>query len=283
MTIFQKTFPKRLETTNTIRQTLADLKEKNPLDMDAFVNRIEIIPNIDFAVKGKIEVFINRVLAFSNADIDNYFEDILVVNVSPESNEIKRNESVEIFIWNNIDSTSIKVTVNITYADQDVPPPLSSVAVTRERNKGTSDEGTKTMADGSPASGIVSTIYTCPANVQAKIIVCETRVTAQGSATQIRLLLRGQRIHRWEVDSQDPDDYLTTVAINGGFRSVGFTNEARKIWSNGSFPEHNKTWRDLVDEELVADETFAYDGNFSGNFNATIDFAYTVLETPVIA
>jgi len=55
-------------------------------------------------------------------------------------------------------------------------------------------------------------------------------------------------------------------------------SDARKIWSDGSYPEHNLLRRDLQDEMLSAGQTIAYDGNFSSNFNATIDYAYTIYE-----
>ncbi len=137
------------------------------------------------------------------------------------------------------------------------------------------DEGLKNSADG--GSGIVATVYTCPVGKIAIVKVFQTRVKVQGSATEVRLLIRGQRIKVWKIDTGNPNDYPTT-STTGGFRQVGFSVNARKIWSDGSYPEFNLAYNDLQGETLVAGETIAYDGNFAGNFNATIDYAYTIYE-----
>jgi len=266
---FQITVPKRLTTTNTIKQSQADYTLKNPLDRKTFVTKIELIPNYLFAEKGDVIVLVNGVSVFDSSLVTAFFSDLHSIDVSPESNTINRSEKIEVFIWNNTDTDKLAITVNISFSDENIPPPTASRVISRsEKNRGVHDEGTKTTADG--GSGIVSTVYTCPSGFTAKVLVFESRVKDTGSASQVRLLIRGTRIQRWQDETGNPE-FLGNVGI--------MSDGARKSWSDGSFPEWNLTRIDLVDEELDEDETIAYDGDFSGNFNATIDFAYTILET----
>ena len=123
-------------------------------------------------------------------------------------------------------------------------------------------QGTKTMADG--GSGMVSTIYTVPTGKIAIVKVVETRARNSGSATKIRLLIRGQRIAIWANDTSNPYTYNS--------------REQRSIFSDGTYPEANLKYADLQGEELAAGETIAYDGDFTLNFNASVDYAYTIYE-----
>ncbi|MDH3278884.1 MAG: hypothetical protein OEL84_04675 [Nitrosopumilus sp.] len=99
-----------------------------------------------------------------------------------------------------------------------------------------------------------------------------TRVRVVGSASQIRLLIRGQKIATWLNDTKNPNIF------GGTTNSYPFPSKPRKVWSDGSYPEWNLKHDDLQGEKLSAGETIAYDGNFSSNFNATVDYSYTIYE-----
>lgn len=145
----------------------------------------------------------------------------------------------------------------------------------KDKNEVTA-EGTKVTADG--GSGITATIYTCPSGKIAIIKRVESRVRATGSASDVHILIRGLRIATWAIDSGNPEAYNTSGAAQ---KAIAFSNQARKVWINGTYPEFNITYEDLEGEVLIAGETVAYDGNFSSNFNATVDFAITIEERDV--
>ena len=278
---FQKTFPKNLKTTNTSKPDTPDFKLDNPLKAKSFVVKIEIIPNFRFAEKGKVFVEINDISVFDNSDVDNFYSDVGVYTIPISNNELRRSNSVKVFVWNGDDSDEIAADVSITISNENILPVLSSVPIGRDdKIRGTTDQGTKTTADGSPPSGIVSTVYTCPTGKKARVLKFETRAKVSGSAGEIRLLIRGQRILTWKNDTQNPNGFQAIQA--SAYWSTNANPSRRTIWSDGLYPDFNLLYEDLKDEELDEGETIAYDGDFSGDFNATIDFAYTILETKKI-
>lgn len=277
---FSITIPKKLEVTQTARPNIANYIIENPEDKDIFVTQLEIIPNFKFAEKGKLAIRINGINQFLTED-SGYFSDLTLFNVPLDNNSLQRYKTIEVFAWNDIDSETLAVTINATLSDENTAPQNSSSPISRtDKNRGTTDQGTITTADG--GSGITRTVYTCPANMKAKVLKFESRVKNSGSASVIHLKLRNQRLKTWKPDGHSPNAYDNNTSSIARQFPLAMSIEARKIWSDGSYPEFNKTFDDLQDEELSEGETIAFDGDFSSNFNATIDFSYTILETRAI-
>lgn len=274
---FQKTFPKRIKTTDTKKPNQPNYELKNPLKQKIFITKIEIIPSYVFAENGKMMITVNDVPIFDTSDEDDIFTDVQVYNVPLESKNLERDSKIKIFAWNDFNSDEIACTINITLADELINPPSNNSAIGRsDKNRGVTGNGTLISADG--GSGIVATAYTCPTGKKAKVKKFESRISNSGSATLVRLLIRGQRMITWNIDSKNPNSYDTLDAPFGA-QPLGFKVDSRKIWSEGSFPEANTKYVDFEDEELDEGETIAFDGNFSSNYNATVNYAYTILET----
>jgi hypothetical protein len=287
---FSKSILKTVSTTNDSKQEQADILIKNPLDGDTYVNQLQIFPSANFGDKAILQIFVNAIPIFDNSEDIGFFSNFKLFDLPLTARQINRGSDIKIFAWNGTDATLIECTIIIFISEVNSPQIVGSIPIQSseiddtnlakdEADDKITDEGTKTTADG--GSGIVGTIYTCPAGKKAIVKVVETRVKVSGSATQIRLLLRGQRIATWNIDNNNPNDYPTTIGSGGnGDNALPTTiaSDARKIWSDGSYPEHNLLRRDLQDEMLSAGQTIAYDGNFSSNFNATIDYAYTIYE-----
>lgn len=270
---FYDLIAKRIETSNTSIPDSPDFVIKNPLAIQIFVNIIELIPNFNFAEKGQCVVINSKDrIVFDSRRVINSFTDYSVFNVPLIDEEIGKGGKLEFFIWNDTDSETIALNLKVAISELESTNYESSSAVERSaKNRAFSDGGIKTTADG--GSGIVSTIYKCPDGKRAKVLSCLTRVKATGSASEIRILLRGTRKAEWFLRSG------FNPLINTGGTFAGAGQSPREVFSDSLYGEFNGMFNDFVNEELRAGETIAYDGNFSSNFNATISFAISVLET----
>jgi len=270
---FSKSILKSISTTNNSRPSEPDIQIKNPIDKKTFINQLQIFPSTNFGDKGVLQIFVNGINIFDNSDDVGFFSNFKLFDLPLTEREIDRNGEIKIFAWNGTDTTLIEATILIFVSEINSPQIVGSIPIQSseiddttlakdEANGKVTGEGTKTTADG--GSGIVSTIYTCPAGKIAIVKVVETRAKVSGSAGEIRLLLRGQRIAVWTNTTVNPYTFNS--------------REQRMIFSDGTYPEANLLFSDLHGEALEAGDTIAYDGNFSSNFNATIDYAYTIYE-----
>ena len=224
-----------------------------------------------------------------------FFSAFQLFDVPLLSRNIPRSSSIEVYVWNGVDSSLIEANILIFISEINNPQIVGSIPIQSSEidtsNLATESStiknnpifwtevtghGTKTSGDG--GSEIVSTIYTCPVGKIAIIKVVHTRVRSSGSGTQIRLLLRGQRMAVWKLDNNNPDDYNTS---SGTFKPTITSSDARKIWSDGNYPEHNLLRSDLQDQTLQAGQTVSYDRDFRSRFNASVDYAFTVYERDV--
>jgi len=278
---FSKSILKTVSTTNNSKQNQPDIKIKNPIDKKTFINQLQIFPSTNFGDDGILQIFVNGLNIFDNSEDVGFFSKFKLFDLPLVEREIDRSSEIKIFAWNGIDTTLIEATILIFISDIDSPQVVGSIPIQTsevdttllakdEANDKVTGEGTKTTADG--GSGIVSTIYTCPTGKIAIVKVVSTRVKVVGSASQIRLLIRGQKIATWLNDTKNPNIF------GGTTNSYPFPSKPRKVWSDGSYPEWNLKHDDLQGEKLSAGETIAYDGNFSSNFNATVDYSYTIYE-----
>jgi len=277
--VFSQTFPFRVTTTKTSKPTVPQIKLENPLDAETFVTQIQIIPDFVFAESAKIVVKINDVTVFDNTALDNFWRDVGLYSIPLSRNKLNRAESVKVFVFNGDNSNEINADINISISSINIAPNQTSFPIGRDdKIRAVTDQARLTSPDG--GTGIVATAYTCPPARKARVIIFETRFTVSGSAGLTRILLRGQRMATWENDTKNP----AGLAVNASntywkLHDGQASGEARKIWSEGSFPQWNRIYHDFAGEELSAGETIAYDGTFSTTFNATVDYAYSILET----
>lgn len=277
---FSKTIIEEISVTSSSKP-VTPLSITNPQQDPIFINQMQIFPSSNFATNAIIQIFVNGISQFDTIKEGvGFFKKFKRFNVNLPNNKFNKNAKIDIFAWNPTNGSLIEANVSIFVSEEDKPilePSEPDQQTEVNFDNLVSGEGTKTSADG--GSGIVSTVYTCPVGKIAVVKVLQTRVKVSGSASEIRLLIRGQRIKTWKNDTKNPNNYATTITLdNANVYPTGFAINSRKIWSDGGYPESNLTFEDLQGEKLLAGETIAYDGGFSGNFNGTIDFAYTIEE-----
>ena len=271
--VFSKTIPIEINVTQNQKPSSPSNTVKNPLQTTSFINQIQIFPSSNFASNGVIQIFVNNTSQFHNIGNAGFFKKYKMFSVQLQDKKLNKNSKIEIFAWNPTDGTLIKADIFIFISD--VEDPILIPSVPNQQSEfgilDVTDEGTKTTPDS--GSGILTTIYTCPANKIATIKKLQTRVRNTGSADIVHLRLRGTRIATWRAE--------TTLNPDTGASNEGSYGNPRKVWLIADTQEWNQKYDDAENEVLVEGETIAYDGDFSGNFNASVDFAYTIEEKDV--
>ena len=268
---FSKTIPIEIDVTQNEKPTSPSKTVRNPLETTTFINQIQIFPSKNFATNGVIQIFVNNVSVFDNIGNAGFFLKFKMFNVPLADNKLKRNSKINFFAWNPTDGSKIEATIMSFLSDEDKPILVPSEPDQQSENDFVSvtDEGTASSPDS--GGGIKKTIYTCPADTIATIKKLITRVRNTGSADIVHIRLRDNRVVTWRAITQEPD---------AGSAERGAFGNPRKFWAFANSEEWNHKYEDLQNEVLVEDETIAYDGDFSGNFNGSIDFSYTIEERP---
>ncbi|GEM_PF-3797330 len=261
---YQETFTEPVLTSANQRPNTPQIKIQNPQKKNLFLNKIECTFDVGFSLKGVIEVRINGNPIFDNSKNPSFFSKYSMFSIPLQEKEFLRSAYIEIFAWNGIDSNTISVDFVILISEDDTPVYSSSVPLPySEKITEVKDEKRVTTADG--GSGIVRTIYTCPLFKKARIKKLTTFVDNTGSAGSIRLKINNVRIAEWYA-SGSPTASSPTGGVN------------RPVYS-GAEKVYNIPYDDLEGAILTAGQSIIYDGTFSGNFNATVDYAYSILES----
>lgn len=275
---FSDSIIETISNTNSSRPSTPNITIKNPVDRLSFINKLEIFPSLNFATNGILQIYLDGITLFDNSNNVGFFQKFKSFAIPLNANELKRSGRIEIFSWNGNGSTLIEATISVLISEINQPQFPTSIPNQQEEDFENlfSDEDTLTTPDG--GSGVIATIYECPANKIAVVKTLNARVKNTGSASLVNLSVRGTSIKTWKVSTLNPYEITTGLDVNVGYKPTAISVEVRNVYSNGSYPEANKTYEDLKEEKLIAGETIAFTGNFSGNFNATCNYSITVEE-----
>lgn len=129
---YEESIPKNITTTQTSRPNTPQVKIRNPQDADIFVNLIEILPNVDFALDGKIIILINGVPVLDESF--DFFRQYSKYPL-PLGKKLERGQYVEIFVWNGTNSDSIRCDFNIHLSsEQKLIPSVATPLTNDEKN-----------------------------------------------------------------------------------------------------------------------------------------------------
>jgi len=137
---YEESIEKNITTSDTTRPNTPQVKIRNPQDVDIFVNLIEVLPNVDFALKGKLIILINGipVLDDSSDSFRQYSKYPLSLG-----KKLERGQYVEIFAWNNTDTDSLHCDFNIHLSSEQKQIPSVAIPLTQDqKNNAVSDSQT---------------------------------------------------------------------------------------------------------------------------------------------
>jgi hypothetical protein len=122
--IFSKTIPKTISTSNTAKQTIPDFSIQNPLDKDIFVNSIEIVPDPAFSYKGVLQINLNGAPIFP-PNIAGFFSQYTRFSIPLPNKVLLNSMSLDIFVWDGIDNAPVTVSLSVTISESpdDLSPP----------------------------------------------------------------------------------------------------------------------------------------------------------------
>jgi len=109
---FGKPIIKRATTTSNSRNETPSIKIENPLDRDIRIFAVSMIPDAGFKTNGRLEIQTNGVTYLDEEDAAT-FTDIIDTNlpIPKEGELLKAGESLEFYIRNDDNSTSVAITV----------------------------------------------------------------------------------------------------------------------------------------------------------------------------
>lgn len=98
-TSFLKSKLKRISSVSAKLSTAQGAIE-NPVDEDAVIKSISIVPNATFKSSGRLQILVNEVEVFSDDAVGDYTDvPVLDIALPSEGKIIKRGKSVEFFVW----------------------------------------------------------------------------------------------------------------------------------------------------------------------------------------
>lgn len=131
---YSETYLKRIETSNTKKQTLPDYELKNPIDAPLFVTGIVLIADSYFQLKGKCVVLVNGAVVFDEQDSES-FKDINEIPIALTQKILNRSNRIEVFAWNGVDSDVVALTVNLKLSENQDEAFAGAKAVDRQVQK----------------------------------------------------------------------------------------------------------------------------------------------------
>jgi hypothetical protein len=124
---FQKSFLKSAISNDTKKPNTPQIIIKNPLKKDIYVNAINLVSDIYFSLKGRCEIKINSNTEFSPKD--NAFQLRKELLIPLENQILEQGKSIEIFVWNPIDTDLVTLSAQIIISENKGNLTLSGQAI----------------------------------------------------------------------------------------------------------------------------------------------------------
>jgi len=130
MTVFQQ----NISTSLTARPTTPQVIIENPYDAISFVNMLEIVPDAEFTLKGKVVITINEITVFDNSNESNAFKQILRRKIEISNPELRKGSSgkIKFFVWNGTDSNTVELNFGMSLGESLHDSSSSLVPISKE-------------------------------------------------------------------------------------------------------------------------------------------------------
>jgi len=194
----QKIINRTITVNTTKKPSGASLQIDNPLDADMFVNLIEILPTDNFSLKGKLVIEINGL----PIDLDDSAFSGFVKFPISLAVLIRRGSSVDFYVWNGSDSTSISCDVNV-YFDTEQKVIESQAELMSSR-----------PLVGTALSSATNTIYTCPTGKKARVFG-QVVLDNYGAASVVALSIDAVPAEQWIIS------VLSGGVVSGDYDATG--------------------------------------------------------------
>ena len=127
-------FQKNISTSNTSRPITPQLTITNPLDKISFVNLLEIVPDAEFTLKGKLIITINDVTVFDNSEDSNSFKQVMRKLIPLDNPELRKGSSgkIKFFVWNGSDSNTVEISIGVSIGENQINSSATIVPVSKE-------------------------------------------------------------------------------------------------------------------------------------------------------
>lgn len=127
---YEESIVKNITTNRTTRPDVPQTTIRNPIDEDVFVNLIEILPDVEFAQKGKLVILINGSSVIDEtSDSFRQFSKFPI----PLGKKLLRNFKVEILAWNGTDTNELKCDFNIHLSSEQKQIPSVATPLTQDQ------------------------------------------------------------------------------------------------------------------------------------------------------
>jgi len=115
---FEKTIIRSPTITDTKKPERPNLTIKNPIDKNIFVNSIVLTADTNFIIKGKIIVMVGGVTVFEPEEGEFQFIRRPTIPVTLLDTELNKQEKIEFFIWNGLDSSAVDITIEVKLSEK---------------------------------------------------------------------------------------------------------------------------------------------------------------------
>ena len=122
---FEQTFLETIDTSDVKMPQSPQLKFKNPLKKNIFVNSIVLTGGIGFLTRGKVFVTINDVAIFSPSK-KLQFKNTPSISIPLNEKILPLGKSVKVFAWNDVDSQQISLSVEVKFSEEKGSSPSTS-------------------------------------------------------------------------------------------------------------------------------------------------------------
>ncbi|MCJ8305661.1 MAG: hypothetical protein HRU07_01265 [Nitrosopumilus sp.] len=109
------------------KKSKTQIKIKNPLEKDIFVNAISLVADVYFSLKGRCEIKINNNVEFTPKD--NAFKLRKEILIPLENQILKQNGSIDISIWNPVDDDVVELSALVIISEHSGNVTISGQAV----------------------------------------------------------------------------------------------------------------------------------------------------------
>ena len=127
-------FQENISSSLTARPTSPQITIENPNDAIAFVNMLEIVPDAEFTLKGKVVITINEISVFDNSNTSNAFRQVLRRKISLANPELRKGSSgkIKFFVWNGSDSNTVELNFGLSIGDTLQESSSSIIPISKE-------------------------------------------------------------------------------------------------------------------------------------------------------
>lgn len=177
---YSESIPKNITTSTTSKPSQPQIVIENTSDYEVFCNLIEILPNVDFALNGVLEIEIDNIIVLDNKnDVFRSYSKYPL----PLGKKIQGRGEIRIFAWNKFNTDELRCDFNIHLSSKLENIPSVAIPLSQDQKNNATSEF-ETMFELLPRA---SANYTKLINMKGykKLIVLLSKPLIQGLPTKI--------------------------------------------------------------------------------------------------